>query len=51
MDGLKCILPALNIEAHGVNDSPSIAQSCSDQAIVIYVCMERHDVGAVAGSR
>ena len=22
MDGLKCILPALDIEAHGVNDSP-----------------------------
>jgi hypothetical protein len=50
MDGLKCILPALNIEAHGVNDSPSTADSIGDRAIVIYVCVERHD-GAVIGSR
>jgi hypothetical protein len=51
MDGLKCILPALDKEAYGVNDSPGTADSTGDRAIVVYVCVERHDVGAVAGSR
>ncbi len=50
MNGLKCIPPALDIEAYGVNDGPGTADSAGDQAIVIYVCMERHD-GAVIGCR
>ena len=51
MEGLKCILPALDVEAHRVNDSPGTADSTGDQAIVVYVGIERHDVGAVAESR
>ena len=47
MDGLKCILPALDIEAHGVNDSPGTADSTGDRAIVIYVCVERYDVAVI----
>jgi hypothetical protein len=50
MDRLKCIPPALDIEAHRVNDSPGTADSIGDPAIVIYVCVERHD-GAVIGRR
>jgi hypothetical protein len=50
MDGLICVLPALDVEAHGVNDGPAAAHSAGDQAVVIYVSAERHD-GAVIGSR
>ena len=50
MDGLKCIFPSLDIEAHGVNDSPGTADSTGDLAIVIYVSVKRYD-GAAIGSR
>jgi hypothetical protein len=47
MDRLKCIFPSLHVEAYGVNDSPGTADSTGDRAIVMDVCMERHDAGAV----
>jgi hypothetical protein len=50
MDGLKCILPALDIEAHGVNDSPGTADGIGDPVILIYVRVKRYD-GAAIGSR
>jgi hypothetical protein len=32
MDGVKCVFPSLDIEAHGVNDSPGSGHSAGDQA-------------------
>ena len=50
MDGLKCIFRSLHVAAYGISDSPGTADSTGDRALVIYVCVERHE-GAVIGSR